>query len=737
MTTQTKPAKKIVPYKVVNVGTIANRTDDKDKGKNSQTAILQKNVEATNSIGNTLNGLLGVVSEFVKAQQEAFAQEKANAEQRRARMTSVKSVGGPDSKVKSGSGVIGFVATAALSFWDALGNLLGDLFKTFVLLPVMEWLSDEANREKLINIIETVSDVAKKIFNFLKDNVLDGLEGLADMMDGEKSWDKRVGGFLKFMLNAAGIFILFRWITNPFKIIKDFVGVFKMFRSFLRMSIKMVRSRAGKLGIALTALGLAAAEWMTPEDFALKPSNIAATVADAAGFEGEDRDKLSSALAELPEDPRTQPETSTTEGPEREKGGLVPFMMGGGLISGPDSGYPVSLTGRGIDFIGHGTELVLPRESGGFVVPLDNKATRRDPSLTNRRFADAARLGFGRESGGKIPEFESGGFFQNAWNGMTGMFKRPQQNTSSEKTKAGPPAVDNTNPYSNLSAVQAVGRMLLGRGFTVAEHPNFRKSTHTGSGPNPNGWDPSGGAPVGGHSTNSLHYKGLAIDVTDWRPGDWKGRTGKLAADLYRNRGKLKLSQIIYDGWGSWFHPEASYTPGPYGGHGTHLHLGFLAGKADADATAGATSPSPGVTGDTSTGVSPAQSQLESPSKPPWVPSPVTTSPVDMDALTSSMSSSFAASSFANHGIIDETSSVTAARESAKATAAAEVNAQLQLMQQASAAAAKKAQALSTASKAGGDNKVHIPLDGGGGKSSSHVYIGYYAPKFGLFAGRS
>ena len=129
MTTQTKPAKKIVPYKVVNVGTIANRTDDKDKGKNSQTAILQKNVEATNSIGKTLNGMLGVMSEFVKAQQEAFAQEKANAEQRRARMTSVKSVGGPDSKKKSGSGVIGFVATAALSFWEALGNLLGDLLR--------------------------------------------------------------------------------------------------------------------------------------------------------------------------------------------------------------------------------------------------------------------------------------------------------------------------------------------------------------------------------------------------------------------------------------------------------------------------------------------------------------------------------------------------------------------------------------------------------------------------------
>ena len=742
MTTQTKPAKKIVPYKVVNVGTIINKTDDKDKGKNSQALILQKNVEATNSIGNTLNGLLGVVGEFVKAQRDAFAQEKANYAQMQSRKTSVKSIGGPDSNKSKGSGVLGYIATAAIGFWQALGNMFGDLFRLFVLLPVMKWLSDESNREKLIKAIETVSNVMKNIFNFLKDNVLDGLEGLAAMMDGDKSWDKRVGGFLKFMLNAAGVFILFRWITNPFKIIKDFVGVFKMFRSFLRMSIRMVRSRAGKLGIALTALGLAAAEYMTPDDFALKPSAIAATVADAAGFEGDDRSNLSKALSELPDDPppKAEPEATGSE-PQREKGGLVPFMMGGGLITGPDSGYPVSLTGRGIDFIGHGTELVLPRESGGFVVPLDNKATRRDPSLTNRRFADATRLGFGRESGGKIPEFESGGFFQNAWKGVTGMFKRPQQSTASEKTKAGPAAVEPSNPYSNLPAVQAVGRMLLGKGFTVAEHPNFRKNAHTGTGPNPSGYEPGGGAPVGGHSGNSLHYKGLAIDVTDWRPGDWKGRTGQLAADLFRNRNKLKLSQIIYDGWGSWFHPEANYTPGPYGGHDTHLHLGFLAGKADADAsvngagggtTPGATGTTPGQTGGQQTA-----GGLSSPSRPPWVPSAITEPPVDMDALTASMSSSISASSFSNHGIIQETASVRAARESAKANAAGEVRAQLQSAQQASNAAAKKAEALSAANTGGGQ-KVHVPLNsGGGGKNSSHVYIGYYAPKFGLFAGRN
>ena len=132
------------------------------------------------------------------------------------------------------------------------------------------------------------------------------------------------------------------------------------------------------------------------------------------------------------DDPNSQPELS--------KGGFIPRrtiapmkfpeFSKGGWITGPQSGYPVSLDGKGVDFIGHGTEYVAKRSAGGFVIPVDTPHTRRDPNLTSRRAAQAQRAGFklpGRSAGGKINakptynvsipktyrfrEYSQGGFF--------------------------------------------------------------------------------------------------------------------------------------------------------------------------------------------------------------------------------------------------------------------------------------------------------------------------------------
>ena len=67
----------------------------------------------------------------------------------------------------------------------------------------------------------------------------------------------------------------------------------------------------------------------------------------------------------------------------------------GGWIKGPMSGYPVSLDGRSTSFIGHGTEYV-GRKSGGraFVVPFNTPATKKDSSLTARRWGEAERGGY-------------------------------------------------------------------------------------------------------------------------------------------------------------------------------------------------------------------------------------------------------------------------------------------------------------------------------------------------------
>ena len=85
-----------------------------------------------------------------------------------------------------------------------------------------------------------------------------------------------------------------------------------------------------------------------------------------------------------------------------------PKMAAGGWISGPQSGYPVSLDGgRSTSFIGHGTEYVAQKKTGGaFVVPYDTPATRGNAGLTGRRTQEAANKGF------SIPGFSAGGLIQ-------------------------------------------------------------------------------------------------------------------------------------------------------------------------------------------------------------------------------------------------------------------------------------------------------------------------------------
>lgn len=81
----------------------------------------------------------------------------------------------------------------------------------------------------------------------------------------------------------------------------------------------------------------------------------------------------------------------------------------GGWISGPMSGYPVSLDGgRSVAFEGHGTEWVgFKKAAGGstssaFVIPYNTPKTQSHPGLTEKRFNEA-------KSGGYVLPFAAGG----------------------------------------------------------------------------------------------------------------------------------------------------------------------------------------------------------------------------------------------------------------------------------------------------------------------------------------
>jgi hypothetical protein len=110
---------------------------------------------------------------------------------------------------------------------------------------------------------------------------------------------------------------------------------------------------------------------------------------------------------------KSEPTVEKETGSMEVKGEVTPEMAEGGWIEGPQSGYPVSLDGKGVDFIGHGKEYVSRGPAGSaFIVPFDTPATRKDPSLTGRRMREAKNMGF--STGGKIDSkkfFDSGGEF--------------------------------------------------------------------------------------------------------------------------------------------------------------------------------------------------------------------------------------------------------------------------------------------------------------------------------------
>tara|TARA_Y100000816_G_scaffold7523_1_gene4742 strand:+ start:441 stop:2585 length:2145 start_codon:yes stop_codon:yes gene_type:complete len=86
----------------------------------------------------------------------------------------------------------------------------------------------------------------------------------------------------------------------------------------------------------------------------------------------------------------------------KEKVKELPKASKGGIIQGPQEGYPVSLDGKKVDFIGHGTEEVRQKEdgNGAFIVPIDTPDTRKDPTLQKRREKEAAAMGFKSFSAG-------------------------------------------------------------------------------------------------------------------------------------------------------------------------------------------------------------------------------------------------------------------------------------------------------------------------------------------------
>ena len=198
----------------------------------------------------------------------------------------------------------------------------------------------------------------------------------------EKLLGGKTLGFGKAIIGIGSILLGIRYLKNPLKIIKDIGTSIKLLIAFTKG--KGALGMLGKIGLGAGALFLLSEGVMT------RPAGDGTM---------DNMPELTEEQKKLAEELRKQ---RIEAGLERE----VPQRAGGGWISGPQSGYPVSLDGgRSTSFIGHGTEYVARKAGGGaFVVPFNTSATKRMPGLTEKRMGEAkkADLNFWIAAGGNL-----------------------------------------------------------------------------------------------------------------------------------------------------------------------------------------------------------------------------------------------------------------------------------------------------------------------------------------------
>ena len=313
------------------------------------------------------------------------------------------------------------IAARSLGFFAGLASLFGGIFKSMLLYGLMDWLGDPQNIKKVKKLLGAIKSIGQWFINTYGALVKMGLNGLVDFLENPLSLEG-VFGIIKFVTALGLIFApaavaklglgLFFKLAKGGGLVKGVAGfvstLFKSVTSVFKGMFAFVKGRGlWVAGAFLAGTAVAAAAGAFNED----PSDESVEKSVAEIGEEETEKQLQKQLESLNfiqkmlgKDKPIQQQLDKLEG--KAIGGQVGKASGGGWINGPQSGYPVSLDGgRSTSFIGHGTEWVGKRSSGGdaFVVPFDTPATRGGNGLTNMRMQQAKAGGYG------LPAFAKGG----------------------------------------------------------------------------------------------------------------------------------------------------------------------------------------------------------------------------------------------------------------------------------------------------------------------------------------
>ena len=156
--------------------------------------------------------------------------------------------------------------------------------------------------------------------------------------------------------------------------------------------------------------------------------------------------------------------------------------------------------------------------------------------------------------------------------------KKPVEIEDDQKDQKQDKSVKSTTSYSqgkqgkfdikSSNNIVNIGKNLVSKGFSVAEHPDFTK-TPTASGGT---YTPGEGSVSNVHSGDG-HYESRAIDVTDWRGTleDSKARYRSVLDSIYNNGNMANDMLLIHDSWG--VADKSGKNPPGRHGHPTHMHI--------------------------------------------------------------------------------------------------------------------------------------------------------------------
>ena len=407
-----KKSSKIDPYKLVSAEVGA-------KGRaNPMVRTMVSNVAAVNNLGRTVNSIGAVVVDIKKINLNRLEQEKKNRIKFKPEFTKPKKAGMFKwlGKLKQGK-IPGFL--------ESLLGFLAGLLKLFVILPIMKWLADPKNREKVKKGIEVIGKLLKIVASWAKFGTNMAFNGLYEMLADDSTWWERLVGFGKFIVGIGTLLLPLRWLTigGAARLVKDLKWALPMVKTAI-VGIKswVVTAAAGPLGFLFVAGGVVAlgamlwklwgkdaADARTETDQAKRdklteegnfsPGEIEQLIdgtrvqdAGSSGSTNNLRNKIFNPTA-IPGDYDYKNFAFAHGGAVRR---MLPQFSDGGWIHGPQSGYPVSFDGIGPNIMGHGTEYVAGGKSDGskYIIPFDTKATRSNPNLTAQRMNEAQRMGY-------------------------------------------------------------------------------------------------------------------------------------------------------------------------------------------------------------------------------------------------------------------------------------------------------------------------------------------------------